>query len=49
MSSADSWRMRGIEGVGTEELVYFGALLRMVIILCWFLCGLLKVFPYISP
>ena len=34
MSSTDSWRMRGIEGVGKEELVYVGALLRTVIIIC---------------
>ena len=28
-TSADSCRMRGIEGVGTVELLYFGRLLRM--------------------
>ena len=29
MASADSCRMRGIEGVGTVELVFVGGLLRM--------------------
>ena len=29
MTSADSCRMWGIEGVGTVELVYVGGLLRM--------------------
>ena len=29
MTSADSFRMRGTEGVGTMELVYVGGLLRM--------------------
>ena len=39
MMSADSCRMRGIEGVGTVELMYVGGLLRMgggsLLVLVW--------------